>query len=355
MQFGLFSHIPWPEGTDPSQILAETTEQVQYGEALGFQSAWFAEHHFTRYGLGSSSLLILGHIAARTETIRLGTAILVPPLHHPIRLAEETATLDLLSGGRLDVGFGRGSAGYEYTGYDVDPAESQARFQETIRIVEQLWTTPNYSFEGEYFKLNQITLVPGPAQQPPPIYIAATLTHATLEFVVSTGHPLIIGVVLDTPNAIGLCRCFVQMSADAGFNVPISRIPFSRYFYVAETEEEAIRDTRAALDWVLDMLQWRRTFTHGSEVTHRLDDFRRQRTELPTSYEHLFKHRAIIGTPETCIAQIKALEAEGFDNFICNFDFGGMPHPKVMRSMELFSREVMPHFDKTVVKSGEIV
>lgn len=181
-------------------------------------------------------------------------------------------------------------------------------------------------------------------------YIAATLTQATLEFVVSTGHPLIIGVVLDTPDAVSLCQRFAQMSAEAGFHVPLSRIPFSRYFYVAETEEEAIRDTQAALDWVLDMLQWRRTFTHGSEVTHRIDDFRRQRTELPTSYEHLFEHRAIIGTPEKCVAEIKALEAAGFDNFICNFDFGGIPHPKVMRSMELFSREVMPHFAKTVAK-----
>ena len=345
MQFGLFSHIPWPEGADPGQILAETTEQVQYGEQLGFQSAWFAEHHFSRYGLGSSSLLILAHIAARTQAIRLGTAILVPPLHHPIRLAEETATLDLLSGGRLDVGLGRGSAGYEYNGYEVDQEESQGRFRETIRIVEQLWTTPNYSFEGQYFNLKQVTLVPAPAQKPPPMYIAATRTPATLEFVVSTGHPLIIGVVLDTSDALALCRRFAHMSAAAGFNVPLSRIPFSRYFYVAETEAEAIQDTRAALDWVLDMIQWRRTFTHGSEVMHRLDDFRQQRTELPTSYEDLFKHRAIIGTPETCMAEIQALEAEGFDNFICNFDFGGMPHAKVMRSMELFSREVMPHFN----------
>ncbi len=349
MQFGLFSHIPWPEGADAGQILADTTEQVQYGEALGFQSAWFAEHHFTRYGLGSSSLLILGHIAARTETIRLGTAILVPPLHHPIRLAEETATLDLLSGGRLEVGFGRGSAGYEYNGYEVPQAESQARFQESIRIVENLWSTPEYSFEGQFYNLNHITLVPPPAQQPPPMYIAATLTQATLEFVVSTGHPLIIGVVLDTPDAVALCRKFAQMSADAGFHVPLSRIPFSRYFYVAETEEEAIQDTRAALDWVLDMLQWRRTFTHGSEVIHRLDDFRQQRTEVPTSYEHLFQHRAIIGTPEHCTAEIKALEEAGFDNFICNFDFGGIPHAKVMRSMKLFADEVMPRFTKTIV------
>lgn len=348
MRFGLFSHIPWPEGTDAGQVLANLTEQVQHGEQLGFESTWFAEHHFSRYGLGSSSLLILGHIAARTETIRLGTAILVPPLHQPIRLAEETATLDVLSGGRLEVGFGRGSSGYEYKGYSVDQAESQERFRETIRIVENLWTTPNYSHNGTYFNLDQITLVPAPAQKPhPPMYIAATLTPATLEFVVSTGHPLIIGVVLDTPDALNLCQRFTQMSADAGFNVPMSSIPFSRYFYVAETEEQAIEDTRPALNWVLDMLQWRRTFTSGSEVHHKIDDFRRQRTELPTSYEDLSQNRAIIGTPESCIAQLKEIEAAGIDLFICNFDFGGIPHDKVLRSMDLFAREVMPHFAKT--------
>ncbi|HEY7712137.1 MAG TPA: LLM class flavin-dependent oxidoreductase [Candidatus Entotheonella sp.] len=346
MQFALFSHIPWPEGADAGQILAETTEQVQYGEELGFQSAWCAEHHFSRYGLGSSSLLILGHIAARTQTIRLGTAILVPPLHQPVRLAEDTATLDLLSGGRLEVGFGRGSAGYEYNGYNVPQDESQGRFRETIHIVEHLWTTPEYSFEGEYFNLHNVTLVPRPAQKPhPPMYIAATRTQATLEFVVSTGHPLIIGVVLDTPQALDLCRRFTQMSAAAGYHVPMSRIPFSRYFYVAETQEEAIRDTRESLEWVLDMIQWRRTFTNGSEVMHRIDDFRQQRTEVPTRYEHLFEHRAIIGTPEHCIAQIRALEEAGIALFICNFDFGGMPHHKVLRSMELFAREVMPHFN----------
>ncbi|MBM3223361.1 MAG: LLM class flavin-dependent oxidoreductase, partial [Candidatus Tectomicrobia bacterium] len=135
MQFALFSHVPWPEGVDPYRVMSDTTEQVQYGEELGFHGAWFAEHHFSRYGLGSSSLVLAAHIAARTSTIRLGTAVLVPPLHHPIRLAEDIAMLDLTSGGRLDIGFGRGSAGYEYHGYNLDRQESQARFQETIRIV----------------------------------------------------------------------------------------------------------------------------------------------------------------------------------------------------------------------------
>jgi alkanesulfonate monooxygenase SsuD/methylene tetrahydromethanopterin reductase-like flavin-dependent oxidoreductase (luciferase family) len=345
MQFGLFSHIPWPEGTEQKRIIEETTEQVQYGEELGFLGAWFAEHHFSRYGLGASSLVLLSSIAARTTTIRLGTAILVPPLHHPIRLAEDTATLDLVSNGRLDVGFGRGSANYEYGGYNVSREESQGRFQESIRIIEKLWTTPDYSHTGPYFTINQATLVPSPIQKPhPPIYIAATLTQATLEFVVSTGHPLIIGVVLDTADALSLCRRFVEMSRAAGHNVPMSRIPFSRYFYVAETEEQARQDTRASLEWTVDMIQWRRTFPQGSEVHHRLSDWRKTRPALPPSSDHLFAHRAIIGTPDTCVQHIKALQQEGIEYFICNFAFGGLEQHKVLRSMDLFAKEVMPHF-----------
>ncbi len=121
------------------------------GEELGFKAIWLAEHHFTRYGLGASSLVIASNIAARTSRIRLGTAILILPLHHPVRLAEDTATLDLLSDGRLDVGFGWGASGSEYVNFGVDHAESQARYRETIEMVETLWTTPDCTFEGRYY------------------------------------------------------------------------------------------------------------------------------------------------------------------------------------------------------------
>ena len=343
MKFALFSHVPWPEGTDPKRIVEETTEQVQHGESLGFYSAWLAEHHFSRYGLGSSSLILASTIAARTQKIRLGTAVLVPALHNPIRLAEDTATLDLVSDGRLDVGFGRGSAGYEYSGYDVDWEESQERFQESIAVIQALWTTPDYSHEGRYYRVKRANLVPAPVQRPhPPIYIAATRTPATLEFAVSTGYPLMVGVVLDTSDALDLCRRFVAGSREAGHDVPMSRIPFFRYFYVAETEEQARRDTEASLNWNLDMIQWRGQFPEGSEVNHHLDHWRRARTELPPSFDYLLEHRAIIGTPDQCVAKIKQLQEAGVNYFGCNFAFGGVDHGKVMSSMELFAKEVMP-------------
>ena len=345
MKFGLFSHLPWPEGTSPSQVIHEATEQLCLAEELGYYSSWFAEHHFSRYGIGSSSLVVLSNLAAQTRTIRLGTAVLVPPLHHPVHLAEDTATLDVVSGGRLDVGFGRGTANYEYTGYNVDPRESQERFQETISIVEGLWTTPDFDYEGKYFSVNQANLVPPPLQEPhPPIYIAATRTFETLEYVVSTGHPLICGVVLDHDDGIDLCNRFVQMSADRGDNIPISRIPFFRYLHVAETEEDARRVAEPAISWTMDMTDWRRSISRGSEVNRKLEEFRRTGPRTGPSYDYLAEKRAIIGTPEKCVSMIREFREQGIEYFGCNFDFGGMPQEHVLRSMKLFAQEVMPHF-----------
>lgn len=343
MKFALFTHVPWPEGTDLRQIIADTTEQVQQAEALGFHGVWLAEHHFTRYSMASSSLMLATHLAARTNRIRVGTAVLLPPLHHPIRLAEDTAMLDLISGGRLDVGFGRGTSGYEYSGYSVDPQESQERFQDAVKIIQGLWTTPDFSYASKYYTIHRLNLVPPPVQAPhPPIYIAATRTPATLEFAVAAGYNLCIAVVQDTAEALDLCQRFVTLSQQAGWHRPMAEIPFFRYCYVAETAEQARRDTEERLNWVVDIMQWRRFIPEGSEVYRRMEDWRRMRTELPASYEYLAQHRAIIGTPDECVARIQALRAHGIDYFGGNFDFGGMPHEKVLRSMTLFAEEVMP-------------
>ncbi len=345
MKFGLFSHVPWPEETSPQQVVDNLTEEFCIGEQLGFDSGWLAEHHFSRYGIGSASLMLLANIAARTATLRLGAAVIISPLHHPVRLAEDTATLDLLSGGRLDAGFGRGTAGYEYTGYSVDSNDSQGRFQESIRIVEGLWTARNFSFEGNHYRVENANLVPPPLQKPhPPIYIAATRSQETQDFAAASGHSGIIGVVLDTGDGLSLCYQLAEGASKAGKPMDIGGIPFFRYFYVAETEGEARRDSEEALNWTLDVNQWRRTYRRGSEVYDSLDAFRQTRTELPPSYEYLFQHRAFIGSPGQIIAKIQALQNAGIGYFGCNFSFGGMPQDKVLKSMELFAREVMPAF-----------
>ena len=345
MDFALFSHIPWPEEHTPKSLFSDLLEQAVVGEELGFKAIWLAEHHFTRYGLGASSLIVASNIAARTSTIRLGTAVLIPPLHHPVRLAEDTATLDVLSDGRLDVGFGRGASSTEYGNFGVDHAESQARYRETIAMVETLWTTPDCTFEGSYYSTQNLNLVPTPLQQPhPPVYVAATRSLDSLEFVATTGRRLIIGVVLNTDDAVDLLRRFLERAQASGHAASPSDVPFFRYFYVADTEEQAHRDAREALNWTLDINTWRREFSVGSEVYENIRDYRERRTEFPPSYEYLAEHRAFIGTPDQCAAKIQALHDAGVRYFGCNFAFGGLDQKKQLRSMELFANEVMPRF-----------
>ena len=345
MDFALFSHIPWPEEHTPKALFSDLLEQAVVGEELGFKAIWLAEHHFTRYRLGASSLVIASNIAARTDKIRLGTAVLIPPLHHPVRLAEDTATLDILSAGRLDVGFGRGASSSEYGNFGIDHVESQARYRETIQMVETLWTTRDCTFEGDYYSSQHLNLVPTPLQQPhPPVYVAATRSAESLDFVASTGRRLIIGVVLNTDEAIDLLQRFLDQAQSSGHAAAPSDVPFFRYFYVAETEEQAHRDAREALNWTLDINTWRREFAVGSEVYESIDNYRNRRTELPPSYEYLAEHRAFIGTPDQCAAKIQTLHDAGVRYFGCNFAFGGLDQKKQLRSMELFAREVMPRF-----------
>ena len=345
MDFALFSHIPWPEEHTPQGLYSDLIEQAVVGEELGYKAIWLAEHHFTRYGLGASSLVLASNIAARTECIRLGTAVLIPPLHHPVRLAEDTATLDVLSNGRLDIGFGRGAAASEYVNFGVDHAESQARYRETIEMMESLWTVRDYSFAGDYYTASNLNLVPQPLQKPhPPVYVAATRSAESLDFVASSGRKLIIGVVLNTTDAVDLLARYLDISNQAGNPASPADVPVFRYFYVAESEEQAHRDAREALNWTLDINTWRTEFPVGSEVYQRLDDYRRTRTKFPPTYEYLAENRAFIGTPDQCAAKIQGLYDAGVRYFGCNFAFGGLPQAKQLKSMELFANEVMPRF-----------
>ena len=135
-----------------------------------------------------------------------------------------------------------------------------------------------------------------------------------------------------------------RFTREAGFNVPMSEIPFFRYFYVAETEEQARQDTEGHINWILDIMQWRRFFREGSEVPYHMADWRRTRTEGTVGFDYICENRAFIGTPEQCAAKIKGLQEQGIAYFGCNFAMGGIPQDKVLRSMELFATEVMPRF-----------
>jgi len=343
MKLSLFTHLSWPEGIDQASVFHNTVKQVQLAESMGYHSAWVAEHHFTRYSMGASLPVILAHLGASTQTIRLGTGVIVPNLHNPIRIAEDTATVDVLSRGRLDVGFGRGVYGYEYGGFNIPSEGSQERFQETVLTVCDLWANRPVSLSGDFHVLKNIDLVPSPLQIPhPPVYIAATRSPDTLDFLVTNGFLLCIAVVQDTEPALDLLSRYREKCRLLGRSDNMGEVPFFRYVHVADTEANAIENTKSHIDWIQDIMQWKRHFSGKTEVDQPIDNWRAIRSELPPSFEYIRENRAFIGSPESVANKILRLKDEGISYFGCNFAMGGLGQSKIMQSMQLFEKKVMP-------------
>lgn len=177
MKFGLFggAQANAPSGGAPGQGFRDYIDFCIDAESLGYHSAFLVEHHFTGWTQVSATLNLLTWLAARTTSLRVGTAVMVLPWHNPVLLAEQAATLDLLSGGRLDLGIGKGYRHTEYQGFCVPPDEAEARFDEALEVLVQAWTrTERFSHHGRYWHFESIVVEPQSAQRPhPPLWMAA--------------------------------------------------------------------------------------------------------------------------------------------------------------------------------------
>ena len=348
MKFALFLLGSWtePEATAQSRIFGEMLEQVEYAEDLGFDSIWIAEHHSSRYGICPSLMPLLTHIAARTKKIRIGAGVSVLPFHNPIFLAEESAMLDVLSNGRLDFGVGRGSAHYEYGNFNIDFDTRDVRTQEALDIILGLWTRSDFTYHGEFYQVNNLTIAPWPVQQPhPPVYLAVSRTPASVDVAVSRDLPILTSFSTPEEDNLGLFSLYGERCAAAGKDLPVEEMPYFRFVYLSEDDQEAREYPRQSLTWVRDLGGYRRTLTHGDEINVDLDHWRRTRTVEPAGYESELETTAYFGTPEECVQRIARLRDEhGIGYFGASMSFGHMEHTKVMRSMELFAREVMPKF-----------
>ncbi len=348
MKFGLFILASWAEkdASAQSRIYGEALEQIQYAEELGFDSVWIAEHHSSRYGIFPSLMPILTHVAAKTKTIRIGGGVSVLPFYNPIYLAEESAMLDLLSDGRLDFGVGRGSADYEYGNFKIDFESRNQRFQEVLDIILGLWTTSGFSYHGEYYQVDDITIAPTPLQKPhPPVCLAVSRTAASIDVAVSRDLPILTSFFTPEEDNLSLFRLYGERCAAAGKTPQFDQSPYFRFVHLAEDEKEAKEYPREALTWVRDLSGYRKTLTHGDEINVDLDEWRRVRPEAPPAYEWELENNTYFGTPDQCVQWIRTLQNEhNVGYFGASMSFGPMEHSKVMRSMELFGKEVMPKF-----------
>lgn len=329
MRFGLFSvvdHYPAELPRTVGQFYDELLEQVEAAEALGFDSFWIAEHHFHEYGAIPSPPVWLAAAARRTRRIRLGAAVVVLPFRNPLLVAEEYAMVDVLSGGRLNLGTGSGYLRHEFEGFGIDPAEKRDRFDEALEILLRAWSGERFSYAGRFHQVSDVRLNVVPVQKPrPPVWIAVLRNEAAAE-VGKRGYPVMMipyaaaEQVSDLAEAV---RAFRQAFLEAGGRPEDARVPFGLHTYVTDSLERATAEARAAMD---------------RYVRTRL--YARQRP-----YETLVERDLIaFGSPEDVIRVARRYEAAGFTDYLAMMNFGGLEHARVLRSMERLARHVLPAF-----------
>jgi alkanesulfonate monooxygenase SsuD/methylene tetrahydromethanopterin reductase-like flavin-dependent oxidoreductase (luciferase family) len=284
---------------------------------------------------------LASYIAARTARLRVGTAVIVVPLHHPLVVAEEIATLDLLAGGRLDVGLGRGYQHYEFERFGLELESGRARWEESIDIILKALEGRPFSYEGKLFRIPETTIFPQPIQQPrPPIWITAQ-SPDSVENAVRRGFNVLTGGFGVPIERMGeFRRLFDRTAAEVKPRSPLA-VGVQRAVYVTDSRADA----RAAAEEARWNMRVTLSLRHHYE---RVEQGRAVPIPAPREpdLDDLLDRFLVIGTPDTCIRQIKRIqELVGITHFNGSFWFGDLEHGRVLRSMELFAREVMPAFD----------
>src|SRR5512132_449854 len=168
MRFGTFFFFQAAPGLTHEEVVHRELEQMEWTEELGFDQIWLTEHHFIDYGLSVDPAALASAAASRTRRIRIGLAAAILPFHHPLRLAEQMALVDIISGGRLDVGVGRGNRPAEFRGFRVPQEQSRDRFDEAVEIMQRAWTEERFSYDGRFFQVPELSVIPKPVQKPHP-------------------------------------------------------------------------------------------------------------------------------------------------------------------------------------------
>jgi alkanesulfonate monooxygenase SsuD/methylene tetrahydromethanopterin reductase-like flavin-dependent oxidoreductase (luciferase family) len=329
MRFSAIFLLSCPPGKSHPQVYQEGLEQMEAAEALGFHTLWFTEHHFSAYGGSADPMLMAIAAAHRTKTVRLGIGVSVLPFHHPLQLAEQGAMVDILSGGRLEFGVGRGSQRYEYERLGVLMDEKGARFEEAMEIIRKAWTEEAFAHAGTFYRFPETTVYPRVLQRPhPPIWIAST-TSPTLQYAVKYRYPVLGSALLTLPRAKDYFALYQSLLAEDGQDPASAVFALSRRLYVAEDR----RDVRQAAErCVAFHYTWAKQMGIAKSGPHG-----------DLTVDELFDSSYIFGTPDECLASLRELHAVGINEVICNMNFAGvLEHRQVLHSMQLFASTVMP-------------
>jgi alkanesulfonate monooxygenase SsuD/methylene tetrahydromethanopterin reductase-like flavin-dependent oxidoreductase (luciferase family) len=348
MEFGMFHQFPSLPGRSDTDSFAEAFAQIDAAEALGLDVMWLAELHFDPLrSVLAAPLTIASAVAARTHRIGIGIAVQVLPLCHPLRVAEEAATVDQISRGRLIFGVGRSGLPRTYEDYGVSYAESRDRFGEVLDIVEQAWLRPAVSYEGKYYRVDNVAVTPKPFRKPlPPIRVAAA-SPDTYPAVGARGLPIFInarhGSFDEFAPAIRDYRAAYAAAGHKGHGGVYLRVPT----YLAETAARAREEPRQSLMHFYRE-QAERLRDSMSRAGTRAIEGRADRLKRLESltYDEALEGQVLVGTPDQVAARLRALQdGLGIDGILAELNCGGLiPHRQVMTAIELLCREVKPRF-----------
>jgi alkanesulfonate monooxygenase SsuD/methylene tetrahydromethanopterin reductase-like flavin-dependent oxidoreductase (luciferase family) len=349
MHVGLMMECDYREGRTQDEAFDEAFVTAENAETWGFDGVWLAERHFAPPESGraipsvvSSPLIFATAIAAKTSRIRVGTAVLVLPLGHPVRMAEEVATVDNISRGRLDLGIGRSGFPWAYEGYDIPYAESRERFREFFDVMRLAWTEDRFSYEGKYYNFQDVCVVPKPYQNPhPPLRYAAS-TRETFPAMGQLGLPIFAGIgaggVGDLAQAISEYRDAWREAGHPGEGDVILRVGV----YVAEDMNLATSEPRESTMRYYDRIRQGLLQTAGSFG----GELRVQRAERMASmtYEDALQDRLVYGTPEVVASRLGEIRDElDLSGVIVEPNVGGQISPdRLNNSIRLFGQEVAP-------------
>ncbi len=353
MDIGLMMDGDYRDGQTQRQAFEEVLTTADLAEALGFNSIWLAERHFSPPGgtalissIGSAPLLLATAIAARTSRLRIGTAVLLLPLGHPVRLAEEVATLDHLSRGRLDLGIGRSSFPRAYEGYLIPYEESRERFREYLDVMRLAWTQPRFSYTGTFYSCRDLEVLPRPYQQPhPPLHRAAS-TRETFVVVGTMGLSLLVALIGTPLSELTTVIATYQEAWRAAGHPGQGEVRLRLPIFVADTPGSAHADPQPSV-----MAYYERLRQGYLRSTDRFESTARaaRATQLATlTYEEVLRERVVFGTPKHVLARLRTLQqALGLSGMIIEPNVGGdIPLDLVTRSMELFAEEVAPQLQE---------
>ncbi len=337
MRFGahyLPTYVPSLEGP-VNQFYGVMFEQMEEFERLGYHDIWVTEHHFSGYG-GTipHPPAFLAAIARTTKTIRLGVAISVLPLHKPLELAEAYAMADVISGGRLEFGVGKGSEPVEYRRSGLSMDTATVHMKEATAIIQQAWSDEPVNFRGELFEYQDVNVLPKPVQRPhPPIWVGAAKSEDTFRWAGENGFNLMtLPYMYPTPDFLDKnIGVYKKALGETGHGK--GEVLGKFHVYVTDSLEQAVHDTEPHLKNYHD--------AHKAADPNR-ESTLRSRSDFASEIEKGF---IIAGDPQRCINAIHRWQEEvGLTTMSGTFHFGGMPNEMALKNIRLFAERVMPAF-----------